>query len=82
MTSPWLKNRILDRPVLDHEKCSGCQKCTQICPANAITVAAEPAKPRFSLGQCIRCYCCAEVCPEGAIRKSHAPLLGRLLRLS
>lgn len=82
ITSPWLKNRILDRPLLDHEKCSACQKCKQICPANAIAVAGEPAKPRFSLSQCIRCYCCAEVCPEGAIRKSHAPVLGRLLRLS
>jgi ferredoxin len=77
--SPWLKNRILDRPVLDAQKCSGCQKCRQICPADAIALSGQPGKPRFALGPCIRCYCCAEVCPEGAIRKSAAPVLGRLL---
>jgi Pyruvate/2-oxoacid:ferredoxin oxidoreductase delta subunit len=82
MGSPWLKNRLLNRPLLDREKCSGCRKCKQICPADAIAIAGEPAKPQFFLSSCIRCYCCAEVCPEGAIRKSAVPVLGRLLRLS
>jgi len=65
--------------ALDTQKCGGCQKCREICPASAITLEGEPGKPRFALGPCIRCYCCAEVCPEGAIRKSAAPLLGRFL---
>ena len=82
MGSPWLKNRLLNRPLLDQKKCSGCQKCKQICPADAIAFAGEPVKPQFFLSSCIRCYCCAEVCPEGAIRKSAVPVLGRLLRLS
>jgi uncharacterized protein (DUF362 family)/Pyruvate/2-oxoacid:ferredoxin oxidoreductase delta subunit len=82
MSSPWLKNRLINRPLLDHEKCSGCQKCKQICPADAIAFAGKPVEPQFFLRSCIRCYCCAEVCPEGAIRKSAVPVLGRLLRLS
>jgi uncharacterized protein (DUF362 family)/Pyruvate/2-oxoacid:ferredoxin oxidoreductase delta subunit len=80
MRSSWLKNQIIERPVLMPEKCSGCQKCNEICPAVAITMAAErPAKPVIDAHQCIRCYCCAEVCPDGAIRKSRTPWLGRAL---
>jgi Pyruvate/2-oxoacid:ferredoxin oxidoreductase delta subunit len=79
MRSPFLKNRFLDRPRLDAQKCGGCQKCKEICPAGAIALTGEPGKPKFALGPCIRCFCCAEVCPEGAIHKSAAPLLGRLL---
>ncbi|MGC4116847.1 MAG: DUF362 domain-containing protein [Myxococcales bacterium] len=78
--SAWLKNQVLERPVLTREKCTGCQKCKEICPAAAIAMVGEkPAKPEIDTHQCIRCYCCAEVCPEGAMRKSKTPWLGRTL---
>ena len=80
MRSPWLKDQILERPVLDPAKCTGCQKCKEICPAAAISLTAgKPAKPRVDSHQCIRCYCCAEVCPDAAMRKSRTPWLGRAL---
>jgi uncharacterized protein (DUF362 family)/ferredoxin len=80
MRSPWLKNQILERPVLDAEKCSGCEKCKEICPARAIAMSGQPARPMVDLKKCIRCYCCAEVCPDGAMRKSRTPWLGRAMR--
>ncbi|HEY3446478.1 MAG TPA: DUF362 domain-containing protein, partial [Myxococcales bacterium] len=80
MRSPWLKNQILERPVLATEKCTGCQKCREICSAAAITLSeGKPAKPVIDSSKCIRCYCCAEVCPDGAMRKSRTPWLGRAL---
>jgi uncharacterized protein (DUF362 family)/Pyruvate/2-oxoacid:ferredoxin oxidoreductase delta subunit len=80
MRSPWLKKQILERPVLRPEKCGGCQKCKEICPAGAITLSGKPAKPEVDLEKCIRCYCCAEVCPDAAMHKSRTPWLGRAIR--
>jgi uncharacterized protein (DUF362 family) len=59
--SPWLKNQILERPTLAAGKCGGCGKCKDICPAGAIPLRGNPAKPDVALKTCIRCYCCAEV---------------------
>lgn len=80
MRSPWLKDQLIERPVLAAEKCTGCGKCREICPAEAIAMLGErAAKPVVDPRKCIRCYCCAEVCPEGAMRKSRTPWLGRAL---
>jgi formate hydrogenlyase subunit 6/NADH:ubiquinone oxidoreductase subunit I len=78
--SPWFKNQVLERPILQAEKCGGCQKCKDICPAQAITMVGEkPAKPEIDLKKCIRCYCCAEICPDAAMHKSSTPWLGRVV---
>jgi len=76
--STWIRNRLVERPVLEATKCVSCRKCGEICPVQAIALEGEKPKPRFLLDTCIRCYCCAEICPEGALRKSATPWLGKL----
>lgn len=51
------------QPVFDMKKCTRCQACENICPAEAIKGNAIDRK------RCIRCYCCIEVCPQNAIIK-------------
>ncbi len=48
------------------ENCTGCGKCEEICPRNAIKLIDRKARVDHSI--CIRCYCCHEVCPANAIK--------------
>jgi ferredoxin len=56
------------RPVFNHENCTGCQKCVNICPVQAIL--PMPSKKTHILltdKKCIRCFCCSEVCTDNAV---------------
>jgi len=67
------------RPRLLPDKCVGCGRCIEVCPAGAISrqsqsldsrgrvrrVLARP--PVFDMGVCVGCLCCVEVCPAGAL---------------
>jgi uncharacterized protein (DUF362 family)/Pyruvate/2-oxoacid:ferredoxin oxidoreductase delta subunit len=56
------------RPVFIQKNCSGCQKCVNICPVQAI--APLPSKKTHIVltdKKCIRCFCCSEVCTDNAI---------------
>jgi uncharacterized Fe-S center protein len=56
------------RPVFIHENCTGCQKCVNICPVQAIFPL--PSKKTHILltdSKCIRCFCCSEVCTDNAV---------------
>lgn len=77
----WLRDLMIDHPALVQDRCVGCRRCAEICPAGAIHFCGQggQARPTFDKRPCIRCYCCAEVCPKGAIAKSPIPWLGRLL---
>ena len=61
---------IVENPskaTYDTKKCVGCDKCTFICPYDAIEV--EPlATPRINLDACVGCGACALVCPHLAIQ--------------
>ena len=51
-------------PVIEDKPCvSGCTKCAEICPTNAIQL--DPV--RIDLGKCVFCPLCEEVCPEKII---------------
>jgi uncharacterized protein (DUF362 family)/Pyruvate/2-oxoacid:ferredoxin oxidoreductase delta subunit len=56
------------RPVFIHENCTGCQKCVNICPVQAIL--PSPSKKTHIIltdKKCIRCFCCSEVCSDNAV---------------
>lgn len=76
----WLgklaKAIMLTRPQVKKKQCIGCQKCANICPANAITMVKN--KPQINKKVCIRCFCCQEFCPVGAM-KTHRTRISKLL---
>jgi uncharacterized protein len=53
------------RPLITEEVCTGCGKCTGVCPKNAIMVINE--KSSIEQSKCIGCFECMTVCPERAI---------------
>jgi len=59
--------KISNKAVYDTQKCVGCDKCTFICPYEAIE--AKPlATPEINLDRCVGCGACALVCPHLAIQ--------------
>lgn len=53
------------RPILDADKCTGCQICWISCPDSSINLS--DAGINFNLKYCKGCGICLEVCPVGAI---------------
>ncbi len=65
-SDPALPPLFRGRPALVPERCvSGCSRCVEICPTDALKVAA--AGPELDLGRCILCGECAAACPADAI---------------
>lgn len=48
---------------VDTDKCTGCGKCVELCPAEAIF----PDKGSVDTGRCIACLGCVNNCPSGAV---------------
>jgi len=65
----------LRRYANGEERCIACKLCEAICPAQAITIEAEPREDgsrrttRYDIDmtKCIYCGFCAEACPVDAI---------------
>jgi ferredoxin len=56
------------RPVFIHENCTGCQKCVNICPVQAIQpLPYKKTHIVLTDSKCIRCFCCSEVCTDDAV---------------
>jgi len=49
------------------DKCVGCDKCSFVCPYEAIEAEAF-ASPKINLDKCVGCGACALVCPHLAIQ--------------
>ena len=62
-----VREKIAQVAHVDTELCTGCGKCEQECPAQAITVTTE-RKAVVDQRTCRGCGACAQVCPKGAIR--------------
>jgi len=59
--------KISNKTSYDTQKCVGCDKCTFICPYEAIQ--AQPlATPQINQEKCVGCGACALVCPHLAIQ--------------
>jgi uncharacterized protein (DUF362 family)/Pyruvate/2-oxoacid:ferredoxin oxidoreductase delta subunit len=67
ISTQFLKNLVIEKPVPDEDKCTLCYQCKTICPAGVIEKSADGKIPFYNYKKCIRCYCCMEICPEGAI---------------
>ncbi len=52
-------------PIIDTEKCNGCESCVEECPPGAIEMKDEVAVIIEKL--CEECGECADACPEEAI---------------
>ncbi len=74
----FIRNLILEHPIINRTKCIKCGECAKICPPKTMQLNKEQF-PKLKNTQCIRCWCCAEVCPRNAIEKNKRPLLGRIL---
>jgi uncharacterized protein (DUF362 family)/Pyruvate/2-oxoacid:ferredoxin oxidoreductase delta subunit len=56
------------RPVFIHGNCTGCQKCVNICPVQAILpLSTNKTHILLTDSKCIRCFCCSEVCMDNAV---------------
>jgi len=56
------------RPDFIHQNCTGCQKCVNICPVQAISPLPLNKKHIvLTDNKCIRCFCCSEVCSDNAV---------------
>jgi len=60
--APWL---LKIRPVIDKDRCTGCGKCIEHCPTEAMKM--EKGFPIIDNKQCIRCFCCQEFCLQRAV---------------
>jgi hypothetical protein len=52
-------------PVINLERCIGCMKCINVCPAGALTL--RDGKAVIDPSKCIGCATCIAVCGGGAI---------------
>lgn len=66
---------VARKPVFSKELCSGCGRCVEICPAEALSLR-DGRLPKVGIRRdlCIRCYCCQEVCPENAVDLKRMPI--------
>ena len=77
----WFTTRYLvSRPIQSEDSCTGCERCSEICLAEAIRV--EECKITFDYDRCIRCYCCQEICPQGSIHFQKGTLVRLLNRFN
>ena len=56
----------MPHPVVDQDKCEGCEECVDICPMDVFEMKDEKsfvARPE----DCEACESCIEVCESGAI---------------
>ena len=51
---------------VDKEKCTGCESCVEVCPAEAISMDGDN-KAVVDAGTCTDCGVCVDECPVEAI---------------
>ncbi|MGN1227159.1 MAG: DUF362 domain-containing protein [Christensenellales bacterium] len=59
------------RPIINKNKCKGCKKCCEHCPAKAIEMKDKANGGKYAkidYNNCIRCFCCQELCPFNVVK--------------
>ncbi len=77
-THTFFRDRMVERPKIVADRCTGCGECRKVCAAKAITLGGEPKKAQIDTTLCIRCYCCIEVCQYEAARLGMRPVMARI----
>ena len=62
-------------PVPDETACTGCSRCVNVCPVEAIALVSandprQPKRKRAVLREefCLGCGLCVRICPKGALK--------------
>ena len=53
-------------PIVDEEKCVGCEECVDVCPTEVFEMVDGKSSP-VNAEECLGCESCIEVCEEDAI---------------
>lgn len=53
-------------PRIDRRRCTGCERCVDICPTQALAYEDGKAVLAFP-DRCTYCTVCEDICPENAI---------------
>ncbi len=58
------------RPMVDYNKCIGCQRCVKLCPENCMLMKKIKDNPKavIDYNYCKGCGLCAKECPVKAIK--------------
>lgn len=56
----------LPLPEIDATLCTGCGRCVDVCPTDALAQKDDKAVLAYP-DQCTYCVECEDICPEGAI---------------
>jgi len=62
-------------PLIDKQRCTGCGRCAQLCPTQAVELRGALAvivRPEA----CTFCDVCESYCPEGAIGRPFTIVFG------
>ncbi len=67
-------------PEIQQEECTGCSKCVNVCPVEAIALSSanDPKKPNRKQAtliedRCLGCGLCVRACPEDVIKLKSRP---------
>lgn len=53
--------------TIDEDQCTGCNACTEGCPARLLSFDDGKAQVTGDESECMGCESCTTVCPSGAV---------------